>query len=271
MKVIHRVSLADEPDRRGALRSLGIAFNEPDNLIVRNLWFDIDESHAGWRQLQPLLGLWQAGDIVHTEFSSPERGNAKYLQMCPAWHYGFPQPDGDFGYLKATYDLKTYCPACGIGKTQIAPFRMSGEPKWGKKHVLQVNWVFDEYFVPPAVWKEVFQSSGIGCSPVLDHRTGNELRTVVQLDIKLTAKSALSVNEQCPSEICGSCHRKKYLPINRGFFPPFVTDPSSQACRTQEYFGSGASAWNATIVGNAVYQAIQSHRLAGVTFVPLHA
>ena len=73
-----------------------------------------------------------ASDIVRTEFNASERGNAEYLNVAPAWHHGYPQPEDDFAYLSATYDLKEYCPGCGIGEKQVAPFRMKGEPKWGK-------------------------------------------------------------------------------------------------------------------------------------------
>jgi hypothetical protein len=270
VKVFHRVSLNDEPNRREALRSLGISFKGSESPLLRMLWLDIDEAHPGWPRLQPLLREWEAGNIVRTEFSSSERANAKYLVVYPGWHHGYPQPDNDFGFLNATYDLKGYCYECGAGKKPVAPFRMNGEPKWGKKQVLQLNWVYDEYFVLPAIWEEVFRPLGIGRIPVVDHRTGNDLQTVVQLDIRLTADSALSVNDQNPYEICRSCNSKKYLPITHGSFPAFVRDPACQACRTQELFGSGNSASNAIVVGNLVYRAIQSHRVTGATFVPLN-
>ena len=270
MKIIHRVSLTPNESQRRVLLSLGLPLIESNSPLVQLVSFDVEECEESWPRVKELIEQWKLADFVRTEFSKGELDSASFHQIF-AWQQGYPQPEGDFGYLNATYDLTTYCPMCGIGNTQIAPFRMKDEPKWGKKHILQLNWVFDEYFVLPAVWKEVFQPLGIGCSPVLNHRTGNELTTVVQLDIKTTANSALSMNDKYPSEICGSCHRKKYLPISRGFFPAFTTDPSTQMCRTQEYFGSGASAWNAVIANNALYKTIQSNKLVGVTFVPLHA
>jgi rRNA maturation protein Nop10 len=269
MKIIHRIGLSAEPEVTDTLHSLEIAFGEPDSPLVRIVSFDIDESHRSWGKLQPLLAGWNASDIVRTEFSASERANATYLKVAPAWHHGYPQPEDDFGYLQATYDLKDYCPTCGIGKKQVAPFRIKGEPKWGKRHVLQLNWVFDEYLVLPSVWEEVFCPVGIGRLAVEDHQAGEQLRTVVQLEIKATAKSKLSMDDKYLSEICRSCGRTKFLPISRGFFPAFATDPSFQVCRTQEYFGSGASAWNAIVVSNAMYKNFQDHKLSGVTFVPL--
>ncbi len=135
--------------------------------------------------------------------------------------------------------------------------------------MLQLNWVYDEYFALPAVWREVFLPFGIGCLPVLNHRTGDELQTVVQLEITEIAPSPLSIGDEYPSEVCGSCGRRKYVPITRGFFPSFAKGPSFPICRTQEYFGSGASGWRAIVSDRAVCRAVRAHKLSGVTFVPL--
>lgn len=276
MKVNHRVSLVDTPQRRQTLTSLGITFDTPDSPLVRILWFDIAEDDCLWFQVRDWIMKWNVEDgcdlnnlgIAHTEFTRSELQGASLLQML-GLQKGYPQPANDFGYLKATYDLSEYCPICGIGKRQVAPFRMKGEPKWGKKHIFQLNWVYDEYFVLPSVWEEVFHPFGIGRLPVLDHRSSNELQTVVQLEIKDVAESELSLGGKYPSEICSSCRRTKYLPVSRGVFPAFPDDPSYPVCRTKEYFGSGASAWNAIVVKDALYRATQRHKLTGAMFVPL--
>ena len=267
MKIIHRVSLTPSQSQRMTLLSLGLHLIEQDSQLVRLVSFDVEEGEESWPKVKLLIEEWNAADFVRTEFSRKELEAASFLQGF-ALLKGYPQPANDFGYLKATYDLSVYCQACGMGKTQVAPFRMIGEPHWGKKHILQLNWVFDEFFVLPQVWEAVFRPIGIGRSVVLDDRTGKELQNVVQVVIKDVAPSALTMADY-PWESCGGCGRKKYLPISRGFFPLFVADPASQVCRTQEFFGSGSSAWNATVVASDVYRAMQSHKLAGVTFVPL--
>jgi hypothetical protein len=269
MKIIHRVCLDDSPNQRDLLHSLGISFHTPESPLITFLWFDVDESHPSWPKLQPLLEGCDANNIVRTEFDSQERDSAAYLQLCPSWHHGYPQPDDDFGYHEATYDLKRYCAKCDVGPTQVAPFRMKGEPRWGRRGILQLNWVFDEFFVVPAIWESIFRPLGIGCRPVLNHRTGNELKTVVQLKIDHYARSTLSLTAQYASEICESCGQKKWHPISRGFFPAFASDPSYPICRTQEYFGSGASAWNGIVVSNAIYRTLQDHKIRGVTFAPM--
>ncbi len=278
MKVNHRVTVVDTPQRRNALSALGVKFGDPGSSLVRILWFDISEDDSSWMQVRDLIVKWNAEDgcglnnfgMVSTEFTREELAAASFHQML-GLQKGYPQPAGNFGYLKATYNLSDFCALCGVGAKQAAPFRMKGEPKWGKKRIFQLNWVYDEYFVLPAVWEDVFRPFGVGCLPVLDHRSGNELQTVVQLEIKDTAKPNLSLGGKYPSETCASCRRTKFLPICRGFFPAFEQDPLFLICKAQEYFGSGASAWNATVVNGSVYKAIQNHKLSGVMFAPLQA
>lgn len=271
MRIIHRVTENINDDQRRELDSLGIKFvHEGIGPTAGLVVFPIAEDDSSWPTIASFIKQWNSLDIVYTEFNSSELNSAAYLKMSAAWLHGYPKPDSDFGYLEATYDLKDYCESCGAGAKQIAPFRMKGEPKWGKKHIMQLNWVFDEYFVLPSVWEEVYRPLGIGHRSVLGHRTGKELSTVVQLEIKQTAKSTLLLDDTYPTEICKVCNRKKYYPITRGFFPAFAADPSCQIFKTQEVFGSGASAWNAIIVNSEAYRTIEEHKLRGVVFHPLH-
>jgi len=262
VKILHRITITADSGIQNQLRGLGI---EVEQGFVT---FEIDESNVSWPELEPMLSAWQAVDVVTTKFTKSELKKATNLRMAPSWQHGYPQPDDDFGYLTASYDLTDYCAECGVGKRQIAPFRMKGEPKWGKKHILQLNWIFDEFFILPEVWESTFQSIGVGRRPVIDHRTGQELRTVVQIDITATAASALQIAVDQPSETCTSCGRRKYLPISKGSFPLFEVEPTETMLKTQEYFGSGASAWKAVVVSSNLFQRITDQKLKGVEFIP---
>ena len=177
-------------------------------------------------------------------------------------------PEDDFEYEKVCYDLSDFCNKCGIGKVQVKPLRMKAEPKWGKKHILQLNWIFDEYFTLPDVWESTFKPFGIDCKPVIHHRSGKELETVVQLDVAKIAKSSLQFTDEHRYAICGDCNRKKYLPIVRGPYPLFEQQPSDHMLKTQEYFGSGASAKKAIMVSSTLFRQIKQHKLKGVEFFP---
>ena len=268
MKIIHRVSFTPKIGQLETLREVGVKVEESSSSLVKLVAFDIEESNSAWPIVESLIKKWNMGDVVITKFTMSELKKANSLRMLTNWHDGYPQPDDDFGYLSASFNLTEFCDKCGIGKYQDTPIRLAREPIWGKKHILQVHWLYDEFFVLPDVWKNVFKPLGVGCVPVVHHKTGIELKTVVQLDLDIIADSELQPLNDQPYEICTSCRRKKYLPICRGLFPSFVATPANQIVKTREYFGSGASAWRSIIISSSLFQQITLHKLKGVKFMP---
>ncbi len=289
MKIVHRVSLLDQPNRTDLLESLGISLQRSDP-GARSFFFDIDENDARWAQLHQLIWKWKVEDgsdpellWVGTQFSNEESEAAPFVKLSPNWHHGYPYPrPGNFGFLEETYDPKSRCPGnpvgtglqrtglCGMGMVQVAPFQMKGEPKWGKKHILQMNWVFGEFFVRPEIWQKVFKPLGIGFEWVLHYKTLKKLETVVQLKVENTAASPLLIPDDHTKETCKVCRRTRYYPWVRGYFPSFRESPGpGHIWKTQEIFGSGGSAWNAVIISAELYREIQMHELKGVTFMPM--
>src|SRR6267154_2692942 len=59
---------------------------------------------------------------------------------------GIPRTHEKMGYLAATFDLTEFCRNCGVGKKQIAPFQMRKDPGLKSTSMMQLNWVFDEFF-----------------------------------------------------------------------------------------------------------------------------
>lgn len=265
MKIIHRVVINPNEQDIVDFAAVGI------ELDCRYSVFEIDESDSTWPEIKELLKIKKIGTIVNTKFTQAEKDSAKRLRLIPTWHHGYPMPDDDFGYRNLTYDSHAvgYCKKCGMGKNQRSPFRMKGEPKWGKKHILQLNWVFDEYFIMTDVFESIFEPLGLRCMPVLKHKTDNELQTVVQLKIEETADSDLRL-EGYPSETCPVCNRVRYLPITRGYFPTFIgSQKETHILKSREEFGSGAGADHAVIISNALYRVIVQNNLKGVDFRPL--
>ena len=264
MKFIHHVTvnLSGMPEARAGLLALG--FDLPESFAA----FDVDENDERWPKLVKLVKKWDFGDYVRTKFTKKEIADAHWLQLVPDWHHGYPQPDDDvFGYRDATYDLANWCERCGIGMKQKAPFQMKGEPKWGKRSILQLNWVFDEYFVTPEAWADVFKSHRVECRPVMNTK-GVELKTVVQL---VTNAEVGIVSDGLPMEepVCLKCGRTKYLPVARGRYPALRTAPSFAMVKTKEYFGSGASADNGVLVSQALAQTMTAAKVRGVSFRPV--
>jgi hypothetical protein len=263
MKLIHRIFEKATPQMLETLSSFGIVVvPDPLNLIM----FEMDESDERWPAIQQWMAAQGFRHSVRTTFSQAEISSAKWLKLNPQWHHGYPQPNEDeFGHLTATYDLGDYCEQCDIGRVQRAAFQMRGEPKWGRRGMLQMNWVFDEFFATPDVWVRIFKPFGVACRPV-HNRKGQELRTVVQLVVPELVHVGTHRLEGYRCELCGLI---KYRPFTKGFFHALTTRPASPMIKTYESFGSGASAWRATIISQELRTALTEARVRGVEFTPL--
>jgi hypothetical protein len=248
---------------RKDFQDAGVKLRVDDNPLARIATCDVAEDDPRWGKVQALIKKYQLVDIPLTEFTDFELLSANYLNMGATWHHGYPQPEDDFGYRNASYDLAAYCEHCGIGTKQTAPFRMKNAPNWGRRSILQMNWVFDEFFVKPDAWKAIFEPLGIKCRPVLLHRTGQELDSVVQLDIPHLVPLTMD-SKAYAFERCEFCDRKKYKHVT-GFFPtPQAT--GFPLFKSAEYFGSGAGAHRAVVISSALYLKIRDASLRGAEF-----
>ncbi len=268
MKILHRIAfIATDADRRDLAR-LGVKVRSTGLVPAGFIDFDASESEENW----PLVRDWieRRGLGVHsvrTVFSKREIDAAQWLALGSIWHHGYPQPEDDFGYLRTTYDAASYCEECGTGAVQKAAFAMAGEPKWGTRGILQLNWVFDEFFVKPDVFDRVFAPLGIE-SWAVHNRRGQVLRSALQLAIveRVCFGPGLPSGSKCPA-----CGRIKYSPAARGTLPPLRDEPSSHISRSAEWFGSGGEAHNQIIVSQALARAIVAADVKGVSFRPLAA
>jgi hypothetical protein len=261
MEIIHHIAFDVEETERRAFLAAGV---ELDIGLSRS--FDISESDPRWPAIEALVRQFDAFEMEHTEFSLAELKAAAYLSVLPGWHHGYPEPSDENGYLEATFDLSDYCAACGVGLRQVRPFRFAKAPMWGRRSVMQLNWIFDEYFVKPEVWSALFEPFGIGCRPVVLNKNGVILDTVVQLDTPAVVELKL---ESYPGEQCNCCGRTKYKAPRRGFFPtPSAVPAGVAAFKSAQYFGSGASAYRAVLVSKELYAKLAASAIKGVTFEP---
>jgi hypothetical protein len=266
MRFVHRIGLRATASQKREMESLGVTLPAGIGLPgeLPSLAFDIDEQHPSWPKLEKLFAQWRVSDVLRTEFSDAEVNASPWLEIS-AWHHGYPQPEDE--YLPMTYDVTEWCKQCGTGKKQRAPFRMAGEPKWAKNSVLQLIWIYEELFVKPEVWSEIFKPHSIDCRPVLNTKNV-ELKTVVQLVITDTVGI---VTTALPSEHCLRCQRIKYLPVVRGAFPALSDQPSGSLARTSEYFGSGGQSDRRIIVSQELRRSLNAANVRGAAFTPVQA
>lgn len=260
MKIVHNITLLVGESEQTAFSEIGIP------LSIGFSSFKIEEGDQRWPAVPRLISLFKAVDTTTTKFSSQEISGAKYLGVVSEWHHGYPEPVDGFGYLKKTFDQHGFCMECGAGLAQNAPFRIKKPPAWGVKSILQLNWVFDEYFVRPDVWDSVFRPYGVGCSPVVLDETGVEAESIVQLNI--SGESELKIDGGMTGEKCLACGVVKYPPIARGFYTPPIAPVNSEIFKSSQYFGSGRRAYRAVIVSASLYGAIKAAGIKGAVFKP---
>jgi hypothetical protein len=260
MQIVHRVSFNSSPDIKRELVRLGHVV--PDGGLVS---VDVDEADVNWPDVEKWIARRNPVDIVSTRFMPAEKAAALWVELVPSWHRGYPQPEENFAFLGATYDLSGHCNVCGVGAKQNAPFRMRKEPRWGRNDVLQLNWVFDEFFVTPRAYRAVFEPFGVACRPVLD-RKGQTLETVVQLAI--TDHVEIEKHSLRPTA-CEACGRTKFLPHTRGPFPALTGTPSAPIARTVEEFGSGSHACRRIVASAPVAAALTSMSIRGLELRPV--
>jgi len=263
MKLIHRIGLSASDSQLCQLASLGVKYEtvmeqRSGTMIV----FLVDEEDASWPSVSSLITEWKAPDLAYAEFSRHELANSQYVRMGPEWHHGYPQPED--GYEHTTYDSSGYCSQCKMGLKQQAPFRMCREPKWGRRQILQLNWVMGEFFVTPEAWESVFKPFGIDCLPVMQHKGGRPLKTALQLEITAWT-SSVDMPDGYVAERCGACMRESLALRSPGRFPHVDLPENVHIARTPEYFGGGVP-WHEVIISASLYTAIMSHNLRGATF-----
>ena len=259
MKIFRRIAVGGTPAVAAELKALG--FDVPSDQFFA---FLIDEADPKWPAVERWYASYRTGPaLTETRFSAAELNNARSLHLSPSWHWSYPLPDEDFGYRETTYGGSSRCPSCGIGLVQSAPFTLRGEPKWGSRNILQINWVFGEYFVTPQLWSEVFAPFGIKSREVLS-RKGTPLQSVVQLVIEQVVDLDMTCRE---GSVCPTCGIEKFESVTRGFRPEPL-QPVASIAHSSQWFGSGHSANHTVLVSPELRSALLAAKAKGASFEP---
>ncbi len=277
MKIVHRLSFNDAEggSRCQTLRAYGLSPTftplpaPPACAVAKGLvTVAVEETDPAWPALRERIQDWLAVDTVTTLFTDEDRAGARYFVLQPEWHHGYPMPDADHGWIEATYDCTTRCRTCGAGAVQKAPFRLEGEPRWGRRGVLQLHWVSDEFFVTPAVYSAVFRPFGIDACEVVANHSGAALNTVLQLRFDSIAPCTLRMDRSLGTR-CPDCGVVRFDPHRQGLFPALAESIDSPSVKTREWYGSGRAAWREILVDREIYESCVAAGVRGVSFWPV--
>ena len=202
-------------------------------------------------------------EYISAEYDKIDMQNAEWYEIYTG-EYQYPQPDNDFGYLHYTFNLRNYCPECGIGKIQNNPFRLKYEPKQKNNQFWGLYWERNAIFVREEA-KNILQKENIKgvhfLQPVL-HKSNKPIDRFYQLIIDTELDNGLDLcNVQEIS--CIHCNRIKY------YFPKGDTCIYNKKIfyrnvdfyKTSEYFGSGAYAEKINIISKKVYEIVKYNNL----------
>jgi len=218
---------------------------------------DLDEKSEEYSKIEKLVhDLNLQDDVIGTEFTKKEIEEARTLVFRGVWATGYPQPEDPKEVIRNTY--ANSCPECGIHDDQKAPFQMK-EPNLGKHKMMNLNWINDEIFAEHDLYDRFFKDFGIGMREAILFKKNIPVKTVVQLNIP---KAEFTFDMKgIDFSICPICDRKKYFPVVNGFFPA-PTNLNFHIIKTQEYFGSGYSAFNKIMVSNEIMTKMIENKLA---------
>jgi len=158
MEIINRICEFNNDNLKRDLDLLGIKYSYDENTMFKTIVLEIAESDPQWSKIALLVEQYSLNVTSGIQYSKKELDEADWLIASSSGHFGYPQPEDS--YVSVTYDTSNYCERCGIGSSQKDPFRFRSIPKQKRSSFLQLNWVFDEFFVRPNI-KEVLEKKSI--------------------------------------------------------------------------------------------------------------
>lgn len=215
-------NVAKRPEFKAELDSLKIRYEyeETSGICGKPGWkhvrFDISENDPLWPTIHELLDKHGLKARHRVTYTKRDIETAEWLRVFPdSQSLGYPKPDHDCGYIKATFD-EDYCLRCGIGE-QIAPFRVSSEPKAQNKQFFGLGWIHQEIFTRTEIQAalEDFGVTGVEYLRPVKHKTGARFESVTQLKVNTVLPPALLTEECEPVTCCENNEEGNNQPINR--------------------------------------------------------
>jgi hypothetical protein len=271
MERVHRIFSNNDQIFKAALDRAGIAHKCEESIVGKLVLLLISESDLHWPQVEKLLTAHDVFHAVEKRFTVAEVAAASWCTLGVTSHFGYPQPEGDFGYRRTTYE-PVGCMQCGIGFIQAGPFRFRSTPTQRRSQMIQLNWVFDEFFVSAQARAHLEAAIITGiqfCSPVI-HKSGQSVSGWFQMQVLNTLEPIIAV-DSFVTETCPVCHNRKFhYPQTQALeLLRKLPDFSADVIKTAEWFGSGGEAHKLVLVSRRFTQLVLERHWRGVSLEPI--
>jgi hypothetical protein len=248
----------------------------------------VTEDQPVWPEVERLIAKYGLWDHAGAVYSKRDLDTAEWLTIVATNAQHYPEP-GDLSYFEQTYDPSS-CGRCGIHGEQVAPFRISGEPKAKTYEFLQLHWVYDEYFVRVPAQEGLTRAgiTGVDFGPLLVSAKGAVSREAAQMNVRTTLPPALDTsglqeitcmpnNEEgfepgdASRRTLPYCGQVKYHHYLRGplRFDRGALEGTLDVVKTAEWFGSGGSAERLVVVSQRFRQVVVAAKWRGLRFKPI--
>lgn len=260
----------------------------PDCVIpsfTHTIEFYLYEDNPEFSIIKDEVSRFLSPQVIGTEYEKVDIKNAEWF-IASVGEYQYPQPEDDFGYLEATFNLEKYCHSCGVGKVQNAPYRLKTVPKQPKNQFWGLYWAYEAIFVREEA-KNILvneEINGIRFSNPVIHKTNVPIEGYYQLHIDNTLRGGFDnyntklitckfdneegLNTNSSSKCCGRI--KFHHPMIGGYlFDKSIFDRNVDIVNSGEYFGSGGRANRLQIVSRRFKDLVEINKLKGLHFTPI--
>jgi hypothetical protein len=247
--------------------------------------FNLYEDNPNFSKVKGEIDKYGIEPQTGTYYEKTDIDKAEWF-IASTGSYQYPQPENDFGYLKVTFNLECYCPLCGIGKVQNAPYRLTTEPKQFNNQFWGLHWEFDPIFIRQET-KDILEKekfTGVTFSQPVLHKKNTAIKNFYQLHIDTmldkgfnsynTRMISCKVNNEegfnADSSLTYCGQIKYHHPRIGGYlFDKTVFNSDLDIVQSREYFGSGRSANRLQIVSKRFKQLVDNYKLKGLSFTPI--
>jgi hypothetical protein len=272
MERFHRILSNGNIEFKSFLDQAGIDHKYEESIVGKTVFLLISESNPKWPVLEEAIDSFDVLHSVELKFSMKDIRKAAWCDLGVTSHFGYPQPEADFGYQNVTYVSGSACDTCGVGAVQSSPFRFRKDPSQKRLHLLQLNWVFDAFFASVEARSHIEAAGLVGMTfgPIVLHKTGKVIAKRFQMHVTETLPPVVDTS-RLTTELCSECRSSKYnYPTGESLkIAESTTNLKLDIVKTSEWFGSGGSAFRIVLISQRFANLILDQRWRGVSLSPV--